>query len=50
MSSLDEYKEAWRLHRALKDKEKFDKLTLEEKLETLRLHTIQSVHEGSHNE
>jgi hypothetical protein len=46
-NTLDEFKESWRLHQALKDKEKFHKLTLNEKLEALRLHTIQSVHEDS---
>jgi hypothetical protein len=41
--SIQEINEAWKLLRALKSKEKFAALTLDEKLEALRLHSIQTV-------
>jgi hypothetical protein len=37
-------KEAYRLYRTLSDEEEFEKLSLKEKLEALRLHTIQTIH------
>lgn len=41
MASFEEINEVWRLYRALRDKEKFDKLSLDEKLEALRIASIQ---------
>lgn len=39
--TTEELNEAWRLFKSLQDKEKFDALTLEEKLEALRIFAIQ---------
>lgn len=36
-----ELNEAWRLYKSLQDKEKFNALTIEEKLEALRIAAIQ---------
>lgn len=42
MNNLEKMQEAWRLYHAVKDKDKFNKLSLEEKLEALRIAAIQS--------
>lgn len=40
-TTLEDFREAWRLFHQLKDKDKFNKLTLDEKLEALRIGVIQ---------
>lgn len=44
MSSMQELNKAYGLLKSLKDKDKFDALAMADKLEALRLHTIQSIH------
>lgn len=44
---MSDINKAWRLLQALKSEEKFANLTLDEKLEALRLHTIQSIHKAT---
>jgi len=41
METIKEWSNSWRLLKALQDKDKFTKLSLDEKLEAFRLYTIQ---------